>query len=203
MTQDLVKDGGSQSAEQGLEPDGEGELGDNLPAGPSASLQTLSFEQYRNEYVYGLDETETTETTPGPPSKRRLQYDGYEGRNKRFKETDASGVPPSYLKVLRPLAPAPPKGESSTVATPSVPTEPAKLTDNTSPARLGAAPSIPAGPAVLGEQAFPAGLGTSLAAFDAENTPGIALEYWPFKPLRYVSHRPISVPIGLGVCQLS
>lgn len=203
MTQDLVKDGGTQSAEQGLEPDGEGELGDNLPAGPSASLQTLSFEQYRNKYVYGFDETETTETTPGPPSKRRPQYDGDEGRNKRFKETDASGVPPSFMKVLRPLAPAPPRSERSTIATPSVPTEPSELSENTSPAGLGVAPSIPAEAAELSKQTTPAGLGTSLTTADTENTPGIGLEDWPFKPLRYVSHRPISLPIGLGVRQLS
>lgn len=176
MTKGTVNRDGCHSTAQALNPIGEGQLDGDLVAHRSFPLEALSFEGLHTECSNYMG---TRTTASGRLSRPRPQSEEDAGRNKRIKRSNDDGVPGSFLlnSLSLPVA-GPDTSQYSTTAAPSTAAQPGEIATKPSPAGSSTAPNE-----------------------DAGNPSGTAFQSWPFKPLGYVSYRPISVPISVGVCK--
>lgn len=141
------------------------------------STRDLSFEALLTE---GLNYIGTRTTASKRSSRPRSQSEEDAGRNKRIRWSNVDGVPESFLlnSLSLPVA-GPNTSQYSTTAAPSTAAQAGEIATKPSPAGSSTAPNE-----------------------DAGNVSGTAVQSWPFKPLGYVSYRPVSMPIRAGVCKL-
>lgn len=190
--------------EQPLDPEGDRELDDGLPPFPLDPC----FDDWLNANTEALDGIDTTSNEPVPSLAPHSQSHPNPGFIEGFRQTQVKSVPDSLMNVF-PL-------EDPTMAIPSAAARATELPDKPSPNDPSTGKITSRTPRQrkrkrkrkrkkkqIGDQSHTQPTTTGPLNEDAGNASGTDLQPWPFKHWEYVSHRPISMPIGVGVCRLN
>ncbi|OJJ55007.1 hypothetical protein ASPSYDRAFT_438245 [Aspergillus sydowii CBS 593.65] len=192
------------SIEQPLDPDEEREPDDGLPPFPLDP----SFDDWLDANTEALDGIGTTSNEPVPSLAPHSQSHPNPGFIEGFRQTQVKSVPDSLMNVF-PL-------EDPTMVIPSAAARASELPNKPSPddpstGKIASRTTrqrkrktkTKRKKKQSGDQNDIQPTTTGPLNEDAGIVSGTDLQPWPFERWEYVSHRPISMPVGVGVCRFN